>query len=133
MSRPRTQACIAGLRTLIVEDQYLIAHEVCRMLRELGCEPVGPAPNLAAAFELLEDGPPPDCAVLDVNLGAELIYPLAEELRRRGVPFLFATGYDRPVIAESFRAVPHLEKPFGTRELDAALTRVVVSPQARVT
>lgn len=122
---------LAGLRVLVVEDQYLIAREVCSFLCQLGCEPVGPASNLAAAFTLLRSEVP-DYAMLDVNLGAEMVYPLAEELRRRGVPFMFATGYDAPVITEAFRGEQHLEKPFGRRELGAALARSVAQrrPQA---
>jgi DNA-binding response OmpR family regulator len=110
-----------GLRALVVEDQYLIARHVCRLLRQLGCEPIGPAPNLATAFET-EERETLDCALLDVSLGDELVYPFAEELRRRAVPYLFVTGYDQPVIAEPFRSDPHLGKPFGLAELNDALT-----------
>ena len=114
----------AGLRTLVVEDQYLIASYVCRLLRRLGCEPVGPVPCLATAFVALERETP-DCALLDVKLGAEQVYPLAEVLRREGVPFLFVTGYDQRKIAASFQAEMRLEKPFDLQDLDMALTRVV--------
>jgi CheY-like chemotaxis protein len=115
---------LAGLRALVVEDQYLIARHICRMLQLLGCEPVGPVPSLATAFAT-QEREAPDCALLDVSLGDELVYPFAEELRRRSVPFLFVTGYDQPVIAKAFQAEPHLGKPFGLCELYEALSRTV--------
>ena len=115
---------LAGLRALVVEDQYLIARHVCRMLRLLGCEPIGPVPNLATAFAT-QEREAPDCALLDVSLGDELVYPFAEELRRRSIPFLFVTGYDQPVIAKEFRGEPHLGKPFDLPELYEALSRTV--------
>lgn len=111
---------LAGLRTLVVEDRYVIAREICRQLRTLGCHPIGPAPDIAKALALV-DQLRPDCALLDVNLDHETAYPLAAELRRRSVPFLFATGYDQAVIPERFGDAVHLEKPFGLRELRAAL------------
>ena len=131
MSSPQTQpaSSLSGLRALVVEDQYLIARDICRLLLHLGCEPVGPVPNLAAAFGVLKRETP-DCALLDINLGTELVYPLAGELRQRAVPFLFVTGYDWFVVAEPFRSEARLEKPFGARELARALARAMAPPQS---
>ena len=111
---------LSGLRTLVVEDRYVIAREICRQLRTLGCEPIGPAPDQGQALMLL-DHDTPDCALLDVNLDDDTVYPFAAELRRRAVPFLFATGYDRAVIPAPFHDVFLLEKPFGLGELRTAL------------
>src|SRR5690348_6702339 len=116
-------------RILIVEDRYLLAKETDRMLRRLGCEPVGPAADLAGAFALLAreldgagGGGRLDAAVLDVDLGdGETVFPLAEELHRHGVPFLLATGYGSPAIPEAWRAIPRIEKPFAARDFAAAL------------
>ncbi len=127
MSLPLTK--VAGLRTLVVEDRYVIAREICRQLRTIGCCPIGPAPDGARALVLL-DHERPDCALLDVNLDNETAYPLAAELRRRSVPFLFATGYDRAVIPDRFGDIVHLEKPFGLRELRVALAEMVAASTA---
>lgn len=117
---------VTGLRTLVVEDSYVIAREICRQLRALGCHPIGPAPNGVKALALLERECP-DCALLDVNLDRGTAYPLAAELRRRSVPFLFATGYDPAVIPARFGSIVHLAKPFGLRELSAALAETVAA------
>jgi DNA-binding LytR/AlgR family response regulator len=107
---------------LVAEDRYLVANEITRMLRDLGCEPVGPAPDVRAAFRLLAHSPEHlGCAVLDVDLRGQSVFPLATELRQRGVPVLFATGYDQRIIPEAWRAYPRLQKPFGLAQLQAAL------------
>jgi DNA-binding response OmpR family regulator len=143
MIRPRaTNAAgqdniLTGRRILIVEDRYLLAKEAESMLRRWGCEPVGPAADLAGAFALLtrdvdSGGGRLDAAVLDVHLSdAETVFPLAEELRRRGVPFLFATGYGSPAIPDAWRAVPRIEKPFAPRDLAAALRALFAADASR--
>jgi len=124
---------LTGRRILVVEDRYLLAKETDRMLRRLGCEPVGPAADAAGAFALLEreidgGGGRLDAAVLDIHLGdGETVFPLAEELRRRGVPFLLATGYGSPGIPDAWRAAPRIEKPFAARDLAAALLVLIAA------
>ncbi|MCP2082244.1 UNVERIFIED_ORG: DNA-binding response OmpR family regulator [Methylorubrum zatmanii] len=71
-----------------------------------------------------------DIAVLDINIRGEMSYPLADVLRERGVPFIFATGYDLDVMPEKFSYVPRLQKPFHAKELVRVLadTCAKVSP-----
>ena len=69
-------------------------------------------PSVADALDLLAAGAPPDAAILDVNLGGEMVFPLAEALRDRGVPFMFATGYDSWALPPAYADVPRCEKPF---------------------
>jgi hypothetical protein len=64
--------------------------------------------------------------VLDVNLRGDAIYPLAEALRHRGVPFVLATGYDP--IRESYRSVACWEKPFDARALASAFPALARQP-----
>ena len=93
-------------------------------LRDLGYESIKAA-RVAAAL-CLADEAPLDAAILDVNLAGELSYPVAESLRRRGVPFIFATNHgDRDVLAARFGAVPVLRKPYPPDALAEALTAVL--------
>jgi CheY-like chemotaxis protein len=89
-------------RVLVVEDEYIIA---------------------ADALSLLEREPAPDAAVLDVNLGREKVYPVADALWERGVPFVFATGYDDFVVPDRYVGVPRCEKPIDIRALSRLLSR----------
>lgn len=110
MLHPTTSA-LRGRRILVVEDDFLIAHDFCQALADQGAEAVGPAPNVARALALLTATAPLDAAILDINLGGELVYPLAESLRRLGVPFVFASGYDHEKLPERFADTPYFEKP----------------------
>ena len=109
---------------LVVEDEALLALELETGLRELGCEVVGPARNLAEAQRLAEAEPRLAAAVLDVNLGGgELVFPVADALAARGVPYLLATGYGSagPLEGRDAGAVAVLRKPYQRAALAAAL------------
>ncbi len=110
-------ARLSGLRVLVVEDEMMVSMLIEDMLTDLGCAVVGPASRLDEAMELARAGGI-DCAVLDVNLGGQPIYPLADYLREQGLPFAFATGYGDAGLREADRGSPVLQKPF--RETDLA-------------
>lgn len=112
-----------GRRVLVVEDQYLVADEMRRVIRAMGGEVLGPVSQRAAAMSILERAEV-DFAVLDINLGMSNAYPVAAELMRRHVPFLFATGCEPWVIPEEFRDVPRLDKPLTSRSLADAIRRL---------
>lgn len=115
-----------GRRILIVEDEYLIAIEIKRWLQHAGAEVVGPVPSVQRALDLIEDGGI-DAAVLDLNLGDSITaLPIADQLRGRGVPHLFATG-DVQVACGNHQETPRLEKPFGKSELLRAVEELVAS------
>ena len=78
---------------LVVEDEFLIAMDLELLLQEHGCRVLGPAATVAEALRLLQ-GETPDVALLDINLQGELVTPVAEELRARGVLFVLASAYD---------------------------------------
>jgi DNA-binding response OmpR family regulator len=84
---------LLGKRVLIVEDEALLAFELQLSFEEEGAEIVGPALSLASATALLETGIEIDCAILDVNLGGNEVFPVAHALQLRGVPFLFHTAH----------------------------------------
>ena len=106
-----------GLRVLVVEDEMMVSMLIEDMLSDLGCVVVGPAARLDEAVDLVNAGGI-DCAVLDVNLGGQPIFPLADLLREKGRPFAFATGYGDAGLREVDRGSPVLQKPF--REGDLA-------------
>lgn len=121
----------AGLRVLVVEDQYLIARQLAAMLAEVGCEAVGPVPDIAAARRELETRAV-DAAMLDVALRGGTVYELADELAARAIPFVFVSGYDHGDLPERFAGHPHLEKPVQRARLVRALEHLVPDsgPQA---
>jgi CheY-like chemotaxis protein len=109
-----------GLRVLIVEDEMLVAMDIAGLLQDIGCRIVGPAGTLAAALPLARDEEL-DAAILDVNLENKGVEPVAAELARRGIPFVFATGYVRDDLPPRFRDRPVLEKPFTREDIEAAI------------
>lgn len=111
-----SQYPLAGLRILLVEDEYFTAHETQRVIERAGGAVVGPFGQLP---EVMETGltQPLDAAVIDIGLRGETAYRLAEALDARGVPYLFATGYDAAAVPEQFSGVPLLQKPFREPQL----------------
>jgi len=103
-------APLAGRRVLLVEDQYLVAADLRRMVQGLGGVVVGPCPSVEEALQTLKREAI-DLALLDINLGEETAYPIAEALRKQGSPFAFVTGYEPWNVDPRFADVPHLEKP----------------------
>lgn len=89
-----------GRRVLVVEDDFLLAQDVRNMLRKAGAEVVGPFPTAEAAISRIEGGEPIDFAVLDVNLGGQRGFPVADVLIERNLPFALTTGYDASSIPE---------------------------------
>ncbi|HEY5412852.1 MAG TPA: response regulator [Caulobacteraceae bacterium] len=105
---------------LVVEDEFLIASLVEDMLADLGCEVVGPEGALAAAMKLAREEAI-DLAVLDVTIRGGQVFPVAEILLERGVPFILASGYGDLALPDAFRGGPRLTKPFNAAELERAL------------
>ncbi len=98
------------LVSMLVED----------MLTEFGCDIVGPAPDLDQAMSLAEDAEL-DAAILDVNVGGRQIFPVADRLKARGIPFAFASGYGEAGLIEAHRGTPVLQKPFRQADLERVL------------
>ncbi|HYC03464.1 MAG TPA: response regulator [Azospirillaceae bacterium] len=111
---------LAGRRILVVEDEVVVAMMVEDMLLDLGCDVVGPAARLDQGLQLAADEAL-DAAILDVNLNDRRSYPIAEELRRRGVPFLFATGYAAEEVRCHDAEAPIIRKPYDGPMIEAAL------------
>ncbi len=102
----------ATTRVLIVEDQMLIAMHLEQILLNAGVKDVMTTASVTEAMQRLRIDQP-DVAILDVNLGGETSEALALELKRRGIPFMFATGYgDSMIPAHKFPRTPVVQKPY---------------------
>jgi CheY-like chemotaxis protein len=110
-------------RILVVDDEPMIAMITEEWLVDLGHSVVGPAADLASALKLAGSGV--DAAIVDVSLGREKSYPLAEALRARGVPFVFATGYGADGLEPEWRRNETLAKPFDFAALRDAVGRMI--------
>jgi CheY-like chemotaxis protein len=111
-------------RILLVEDDYLIATLVAEMFEAADWQVVGPVGYLAAALATAaSEGF--DAAVLDVNLHGQPVYPVAEVLDARKIPFVFLTGYVAHGLSQPFCERPHLGKPFSPGELIGAVARLI--------
>lgn len=109
-------AGLEGRRILVVEDEMLIALMIEETLQGLGCVVVGPVGKLDAA-QRLAGAEALDAAVLDVTIRGGHVYPVAERLLARGIPFVLASGYGEWALPEHLRGRPRLTKPFTPREL----------------
>jgi CheY-like chemotaxis protein len=114
-------AGFAGCRVLVVEDEFLMAEELRDALEDVGARVLGPAPSVEAALALLDGTPAIDAAILDVKLGGECSFAVADALVARGVPFVFATGYDASALPLAYRGAHRCEKPVDMTTLRHAL------------
>jgi CheY-like chemotaxis protein len=109
-------------RVLIVEDEALVGMALEDALQFLGIEVAGVAGTVDEALAHIETGQF-DGAILDVQLHGKTVLPVAESLERRGIPFVFATGYGRAGVPEKYREAPVLQKPFMPAELKDVLAQ----------
>ena len=118
---------LSGLRLVVVEDEAIVALLIEGMLEDLGCRVVDWAATLPAALAAVREAEI-DGALLDVNLGGTKVYPVAEALAGRGVPFVFVTGYGATHAAASrFPDAAVLKKPFGQADLERALRAAILA------
>jgi two-component SAPR family response regulator len=110
-------------RFLIVEDEMLVVMLLEDMLLELGHDVVATKHRIDQAAEAAE-AIEIDAAILDLNLAGDSTFPIAEVLQRRGIPFIFSTGYGRAGLENRFSDMPVIAKPFTKDDLDAAITRL---------
>jgi CheY-like chemotaxis protein len=112
---------LAGLRVLVVEDEMMVAMLIEDFLEEFGCTIVGPVASIAEAMRLAATEAI-DGAMLDINIDGQSIYPVAEELAQRDIPFIFVSGYSTEQFRSEYKNHPRLSKPFRRLHLRRILT-----------
>jgi len=117
------QHATLGSRVLIIEDEFFLADDLAGELSGAGYQVVGFASSVEKARQLAaSDTLNADAAVVDINLGGKMIYPVVDILRSRGIKVVFSTGYSRSAIPRDYASIPVLSKPYGEVELLEALS-----------
>jgi two-component SAPR family response regulator len=124
-----TMADTAGCRVLVVEDETMIAVLIEDILGAMECTIVGPVGKLETALKLARDETF-DIAILDITIRGGKVYPVAEELIARGIPFAFASGYGDWALPPSLRDRRRLMKPFNAAALEEQV-RLLCAEAAR--
>lgn len=119
---------LRGLSVLVVEDNGLLCCVLEETLREAGCEVVGPYARLTEAMQAAEASSRIDLALLDINVRGELVSPLAERLRARGVPFVLTSAYDTQELPYPLQNAIQLRKPYTDLDLLDRLVSLIDPP-----
>jgi CheY-like chemotaxis protein len=120
-----------GLRILLVEDEAMVAMLMEGMLDALGCQRVEWVASVPAALQALERGDY-DGALLDVNLSGTAVYPVADALASRKLPFIFVSGYGRTAeVHARFPRAAVLKKPFDSGDLAYIIKKEIALPSGR--
>jgi CheY-like chemotaxis protein len=117
---------LTGRRILLIEDSPVVGPFTADLLGELRCEVVGPAPNMAAARELIEEGGY-DAALVDIHIRGERVFPLCDVLEAKGVPFVLTSGYADWQMPDKWDGRPRLQKPYTLDQVREALSGVLIA------
>lgn len=121
-----------GRRVLVVDDEFLAALTAIDFLESIGCEVVGPAARLGHALHLARSEPL-DAALLDINLADEMVWPVAEALQLRRVPFMFLSAFSQSnLLPECFAGALSLAKPLDAVRLLRHLHAIWDAPRSAV-
>ena len=112
---------LQGRRVLVIEDESLVAMLLETILDDMGCAVVGPESNIDDGLRSAMGEASLDAALLDVNVAGREVFPVAEALRARGVPFVFSTGYGEAGLPDAWRGRPTLQKPFTEEAVHQAI------------
>ena len=109
-------------RILIVEDEYVVAMSLRDVLKSVGAAVIGPVPSVERALEAIESEAGIDAAIVDINLGGVMAYPVADTLLARNIPFLFTSGYGEDVFRARYPQIRSCLKPCAFPKLEQELT-----------
>jgi CheY-like chemotaxis protein len=116
-----------GRRILLVEDDYFIVMQMVQDLEKSGAQVIGPVPSVEKALDRIEKLSGISGAILDIYVQGELVFPVAEELRKRQISFVFASGYDAAIIPHKFADVALIQKPASVEQIAKVLFGSVVT------
>ncbi|WP_313104133.1 response regulator [Brevundimonas sp.] len=116
---------LQGRRVLVIEDESLVAMLLETILDDMGCAVVGPESNIDDGLRAATTEGGLDAALLDVNVAGREVFPVAEALKARGVPFVFSTGYGEAGLPEHWRGNPTIQKPFTEGAIRDALMKAM--------
>jgi len=120
-SRVTGELELKGRRILVIEDSPVVGPFTAELLADLGCEVIGPAPNMAAARELIESGKEIDAALMDIHIRGERVFPLCDVLAAKDVPFVLTSGYADWQMPDKWQDRPRLNKPYTLEQVGDAL------------
>lgn len=131
-TKERLTASLQDLAILIVEDDALVALDLSDFLEGIGASVVGPAPTLEKALEIAQT-PQISCAILDIHLAGKTVFPVAELLQSRGIPFVFHTGHgEEKVLKQDWPGCEVLLKPAGYEQLVSLLLKMAFKNEFRL-
>jgi DNA-binding NtrC family response regulator len=109
------EAGLSGMKILVVEDEPLLALASADLLADSGCTVAGPVSSVRQGMQLIEQETI-DGAMLDINLRGEMVFPLADALAERSIPFVYVTGYGK-LLRACNHGRPVLQKPYSNQQL----------------
>jgi DNA-binding response OmpR family regulator len=117
-------AMLTGRRVILVEDEYFIASDLKKVLEAHGGEVIGPIGDVAKAASVISSDGRIDCAVLDIDIKGQAVFPLVRLLREQGIAWIYVSGYSEALVPVEFRAGAHIEKPVSDRFLVSSIIDV---------
>lgn len=109
---------------LVMEDDYIVALDLCACVESLGVTVIGPAGKLADGLHLAQTAPSIHGALLDVNISGQTVFPVVDALLARAIPVTFVTAYESATLPQRYRDIDRIDKPMDPRELSLALERM---------
>ncbi|MDL2406240.1 response regulator [Rhizobium calliandrae] len=115
---------------LIVEDEYLLAYDLADALAQANISVLGPVGRVSEALFAISRADQLDCALLDISVAGEMIFPVADALSERGIPFAFTTGFEKSLVEERFRDVEVFSKPFNVFRVVDGIRKMAIRYRA---
>lgn len=129
---PYATSALREKTILIVEDEYFLADYIAAAITSASGVVDGPFASAKAAMaHLASDAARPDAATLNISLSDGTSYPVADELRRLGIPFVFASAYGSASLPARFARTPILTKPFAAYQVVQALAALTEDDAAK--